>query len=184
MRNSRLQSEVLEDLLRHTNFTPEEILEWHKKFSNVCPNGHLTIEEFKSEFSKTFPDGDASKFAEHVYRTFDANGDGIIDFREYLTALYITSRGRIEQKLKLAFTLYDIDGNGYISCDEMQEVLKSVHKAMGFLRAPADEAILKKGVSVLFKQIDRNMDGKVHIDELIESVHRHPNILKQLDPMS
>lgn len=97
-------------------------------FLKDCPTGTLTKEEFQKIYRQFFPFGDPSSFANYVFRVFDADNSGMIDFKEFICALSVTSRGRMEDKLDWAFQLYDIDGDGKITYEEMLAIVEAIYK--------------------------------------------------------
>ena len=52
------------------------------------------------------------QFLEQLFRIFDKDGDGSIDFKEFMIATDMTSSGDPEEKLRWAFRMYDKDGSG------------------------------------------------------------------------
>lgn len=57
---------------------------FYSKFSNLqqdCPNGRLTPAKFVDMYKMFFPSGNAEEFCDHVFRTFDMDKNGYIDFK-------------------------------------------------------------------------------------------------------
>lgn len=120
--SSALSKEILEDLKLSTKFTETEICQWYENFQKLCPTGRISPEEFEQIYARFFPDSDAKCYARHVFRSFDTNDDGTLDFREYIIALHMTSTGKTTRKLEWAFSLFDVDKNGYINKSEVTEI--------------------------------------------------------------
>ena len=101
-----LSKKKLDFLKAHTRYDENTINDWYKGFIQDCPNGQLTPAKFVNMFQMFFPSGNAEQFCDHVFRTFDTDKNGYIDFKEFLLAIDVTSAGTAEEKLKWAFRLY------------------------------------------------------------------------------
>ncbi|MEQ2202271.1 hypothetical protein XENOCAPTIV_004193 [Xenoophorus captivus] len=133
-KSSALSKELLEELKSNTKYTEAELCTWYQSFLKECPSGKITKEQFEGIYASFFPGADPTAYARHVFRSFDTNADGTLDFKEYIVALHLTSGGKTLQKLEWAFALYDVDGNGTISKNEIQEIVRGVMDNKDILR--------------------------------------------------
>lgn len=80
-----------------------------------------------------------------------SSGRNSITFEEYLQTLSIIARGRAEEKLRLAFTLYDHDGDGLISHADMTIVVDAIYRMVGALvEFASDEEVPRQRVDKVF----------------------------------
>lgn len=141
-------------------------------FLKDCPSGMLTKSEFQKIYKQFFPFGDPSSFADYVFNVFDADKSGSIDFKEFICALSVTSRGKMEDKLDWAFQLYDIDGDGKISYDEMLSIVEAIYKMVGsMVKLPEDEDTPEKRVKKIFRMMDKDENGSLDMAEFKVALH-------------
>ncbi|XP_010003985.1 PREDICTED: visinin-like, partial [Chaetura pelagica] len=122
-RSGALSKELLAELKASTRYSEEELVRWYRSFQLQCPDGRIRRDEFEKIYGTFFPDSDPQGYARHVFRSFDTNEDGTLDFREYIVALHLTSSGKTHLKLEWAFSLFDVDRNGEVSKGEVLEIL-------------------------------------------------------------
>ena len=67
---------------------------------------------------------------DRMFDLFDTDGNGVVDFSELASGLSVLCGGSRDDKAKAAFSLFDYNGDGYISLEEMTRYLASVFKVM------------------------------------------------------
>ncbi|TSM04875.1 Guanylyl cyclase-activating protein 2 [Bagarius yarrelli] len=138
-----------------------ELQEWYKKFVVECPSGTLFKHEFKNFFGVT-DNQEAADYIENMFRAFDKNGDNTIDFLEYVAALNLVLRGKLEHKLKWTFKMYDKDGSGCIDKTELKEIVESIYRMKKACHGELDE------------------EWELSLDEFVDGARRDKWVMKML----
>ncbi|XP_068910792.1 Kv channel-interacting protein 4 isoform X2 [Tenebrio molitor] len=174
----RYRPDSLEALCKATRFTQAEIKRIYRGFKAECPTGVVKEETFKMIYSQFFPQGaNTSQYAHYVFNTLDQDHSGLISFEDFVQNLSILSRGSLDEKLRWAFTLYDINGDGCITREEMTDIVSAIYDLMGKVAEPSvDEDTVKDKVDRIFQKMDKNKDGVVTLDEFLECCRKDEDI--------
>ncbi|XP_036428824.1 recoverin b [Colossoma macropomum] len=176
-----LSKDLLEELKSNTRYTEEQLYAWYQTFMKECPSGQISTEQFESIYASFFPDADPKAYAQHVFRSFDSNSDGTLDFKEYIVALHLTSSGKTTQKLEWAFALYDLDKNGTITKNEIHEIVKSIFNMISKedqKNLPDDENTPEKRTEKIWAFFGKKENDKITEGEFIQGVMDNKNILR------
>ncbi|NWU73471.1 CSEN protein, partial [Pterocles burchelli] len=200
----RHQPQELEQLLARTKFTKKELQALYRGFKNVsfwggdgfwqnwgspsprcppqeCPSGLVDEESFKLIYSQFFPQGDASGYAHFLFDAFDADRNGVLCFQDFAVGLSVLLRGTVQQKLKWAFDLYDVNKDGYITKEEMLEIMTSIYDMMGrCTQPPPRDGAPAEHVELFFQKMDRNGDGVVTLEEFLETCQKDEDIMSSM----
>lgn len=125
---------------------------------------------------------------ELIFKAYDKDHSDTIDFAEFISVLSILQRGTAEEKLEMSFHIYDLDGDGSITREELKKIVEAIFK----VRSISGDAVASSNdhtwwktpdqfVDHLFKELDANGDGKITLQEYKNGALRDPNICKSLN---
>lgn len=103
----------------------EELEQVFKKF-DVNGDGKISSSELGS-IMRSLGQNVTEEELQVLIKEVDADGDGFIDLHEFITLNTIgVDSNEVLRNLKEAFSIYDVDGNGNITAEELQMVMKSL----------------------------------------------------------
>lgn len=65
-----------------------------------------------------------------MVRDVDADGSGHIDFNEFLVMMSQTQEKHHQAELRQAFRLFDADGDGFITRDDLKRVMRNCGESL------------------------------------------------------
>jgi len=117
---------------------------------------------------------------DRVFRAFDKDSDSYVSMEEYVKGLSVFIRGNVEEKLAYCFDVYDLNGDGYISREEMFHMLKNC-----MIKQPSEEDPdegIKDLVEITLKKMDHDHDSRLSYKDFEKSVKEEPLLLEAFGP--
>jgi len=158
---------LLDEFANVNNFKPESIKKAFKRFQAIDKDqsGMLDYNEFLEVFQV-----EGSPLSERIFQLFDREKVGQLDIREFMVSISNFTNASKEEKLKFAFMIFDEDGNGVITKQELIKILKSNHMAK------TDQEVMRKAETIM-AQCDKDGDGVISFEEFTIISKRFPNLL-------
>ena len=173
-----LREEDIAALSQSSGLDEAQVREAFDAFVTEHPNGRMKPKDFTAMMSQALPKKDASKMEKHVFRAYDTNNDGYIDFVEFMVIFYIMSDGTPEEVLGKIFRVFDVNSDGTISKKELTRLIKDMY---GLLKTEDTNVAAKDFIAKsAFAEMDKDEDGKVSLDEFITACLSQEEFSKML----
>ena len=119
-----LRPEDIAALTKSSGLEEAQVKAAFDNFVSEHPDGKMKPKDFREMMAKALPGKDAGKMEKHVFRIYDSNNDGYIDFPEFMIIYFIMNEGSPQDVLSKIFRVFDVNNDGSISMKEMKRLIK------------------------------------------------------------
>uniref|UniRef100_A0A8D8VSS7 EF-hand calcium-binding domain-containing protein 1 n=2 Tax=Cacopsylla melanoneura TaxID=428564 RepID=A0A8D8VSS7_9HEMI len=113
---------------------------------------------------------------ERIFCAFDRLCDGVIHLDEWVLGLSCFLRGTNEELIKFTFLIYDLNNDGFITREEMFQLLRN-----SLISHPQDEDPdegVRDLVELALRKMDYDKDGKISFEDFQQAVTDEPLLLE------
>ena len=125
-------------------------------------DGKLSMQEVKEGYLEHYGKVMSDEEVEQMFAAVDTDKSGFIDYSEFVVAAMNENQLTTNEKLAAAFKMFDKDGSGVISPDEIKEVL-----SFG-----GTNALNTDTLNAIVKQVDENGDGEISFEEFVDMMKK------------
>merc|ERR1712029_740720 len=153
------------------------VTEYFTDLISKYPDGKMEVQDFKKIFHLAFPERKEAKVDQLAEKLRNVEKtDGTIPMFTIAMLLFWFSDGAQDENLAEMFKLFDEDGNGYISIDELLNMM-AFFIELGMDTGNVDMA---KTMAEVFSLGDVNKDDKLSKVEFVQGMKQHPVTAKLL----
>ncbi|KAF5406465.1 Guanylyl cyclase-activating protein 2 [Paragonimus heterotremus] len=171
-----------------THFTRKELQSIYQGFKKVCPTGYASKDTFIQVYQSFFPSRASAAYAQMCFRVFDKERSGELTFEQFARVLSQITRGTEAEKIDWIFSLYDLNGDGYISRVEVNEVATAIFDLVRVRSENSrDLQTIEERVNTMMELFthpqtyDLNHDGKISKEEFFSVSTNDSDFLANLN---
>lgn len=113
---------------------------------------------------------------DRIFCVWDKANAGLLTIEAWFWGLSIFLKGTLTEKIEFCFSVYDMNADGFITKDEMFQLLKN-----SLIKHPQEEDPdegVKDLVEIVMKKLDKDKDGKVSLMDYKQSIFEEPLLLE------
>ncbi|XP_071943765.1 calaxin-like isoform X2 [Antedon mediterranea] len=167
--------------MKQTHFSEDECKALVNKFkfmtkdNKVARQDKLDRSQFHEVLQSTFKMTD-DMIMDRLMRAFDKDSDSCVNLSEWIIGLSVFLRGSEEEQVKFCFEVYDLNGDGFISKEEMFHLLKN-----SLVKQPNEEDPdegVRELVDISIKKMDIDRDGRISLQDFQAAVKEESLLLE------
>lgn len=166
---------------KECKFEKQEIEKLITMFANITGglNNKLDRTKFRDILHISFNMTD-DILMDRVFRAFDQDSDNYLTHEEWVLGLSTFLKGAQDDKIKYCFIVYDLNGDGWISREEMFQLLKT-----SILKHSSEEdqdENIKELVELILKKMDHDHDSRLSMSDFKQAVEAEILLLEAFGP--
>ena len=160
-----IYADMVAALIVKVKLSDTAINEKYEDFMDTYPKGKISKEEFVCQAEKDVKESGCFP-AESLFRVFDEDGNGSLEFSEYMMASNCSDLTSQEDILAWIFNVFDEDAGGFIDNQEIEKIVISLCKMS---EAEVEQDEIKDIVKNIIEEIDEDGDAEISKKEFIEN---------------